>query len=58
MTGWRIGFGAGPKALIAAMTVVQSQISSGASSVSQAAALAAFHGGLDYRSRLISNGVT
>ena len=41
MTGWRIGFGAGPQALIAAMTVVQSQISSGASSVSQAAALAA-----------------
>ncbi|AUW09334.1 aminotransferase class I/II-fold pyridoxal phosphate-dependent enzyme [Klebsiella michiganensis] len=48
MTGWRIGFGAGPKALITAMTVVQSQISSGASSVSQAAALAAFNGGLDF----------
>ncbi len=30
------------------MTVVQSQISSGASSVSQAAALAAFNGGLDF----------
>jgi aspartate aminotransferase len=48
MTGWRIGFAAGPQALIAAMTVVQSQISSGASSVSQAAALAAFNGGLDF----------
>ncbi|QGY33136.1 aminotransferase class I/II-fold pyridoxal phosphate-dependent enzyme [Pantoea cypripedii] len=48
MTGWRIGFGAGPKALITAMTVVQSQISSGASSVSQAAALAAYNGGLDF----------
>lgn len=48
MTGWRIGFGAGPKDLITAMTVVQSQISSGASSVSQAAALAAYTGGLDF----------
>ncbi|HHQ5723329.1 TPA: aminotransferase class I/II-fold pyridoxal phosphate-dependent enzyme [Klebsiella variicola subsp. variicola] len=48
MTGWRIGFGAGPKALIAAMAVVQSQISSGASSVSQAAALAAWGGKLDF----------
>ncbi|CAI1217436.1 aminotransferase class I/II-fold pyridoxal phosphate-dependent enzyme [Serratia ficaria] len=48
MTGWRIGFGAGPRALITAMTVVQSQISSGASSVSQAAALAAWRGELDF----------
>ncbi|WP_034915802.1 aminotransferase class I/II-fold pyridoxal phosphate-dependent enzyme [Erwinia sp. 9145] len=48
MTGWRIGYGAGPKTLITAMTVVQSQISSGAGSVSQAAALAAFNGGLDF----------
>jgi len=48
MTGWRIGFGAGPKALISAMTVVQSQISSGASAVSQSAALAAWRGNLDF----------
>ena len=48
MTGWRIGFCAGPQALITAMTVVQSQISSGASSVSQAAALAAWRGELDF----------
>jgi aspartate aminotransferase len=48
MTGWRIGFGAGPKALTTAMTVVQSQATSGASSVGQAAALAAFEGGLDF----------
>lgn len=48
MTGWRIGFGAGPKDLINAMIVVQSQISSGASSVSQAAALAAYNGGLNF----------
>jgi len=47
MTGWRIGYGAGPKALIAAMTTVQSQISSGACSVSQAAATAALSGPQD-----------
>ena len=48
MTGWRIGFGAGPLVLANAMTVVQSQSTSGASSVGQAAALAAFDGGLDF----------
>ncbi|WP_019579459.1 aminotransferase class I/II-fold pyridoxal phosphate-dependent enzyme [Pseudomonas mandelii] len=48
MTGWRIGFGAGPQALTHAMTVVQSQSTSGASSVGQAAALAAFEGGLGF----------
>lgn len=48
MTGWRIGFGAGPTALIDAMVVVQSQNSSGASAVSQGAAVAAFNGGLDF----------
>ncbi|KPG96168.1 aminotransferase class I/II-fold pyridoxal phosphate-dependent enzyme [Pseudomonas sp. RIT-PI-r] len=48
MTGWRIGFGAGPQVLTEAMTVVQSQSTSGASSVGQAAALAAFDGGLDF----------
>ena len=48
MTGWRIGFGAGPQALTSAMAVVQSQSTSGASSVGQAAALAAFDGGLDF----------
>ncbi|UFH48129.1 aminotransferase class I/II-fold pyridoxal phosphate-dependent enzyme [Pseudomonas sp. KNUC1026] len=48
MTGWRIGFGAAPAVLIKAMTVVQSQAASGASSVSQAAALAAFDGGLGF----------
>ncbi|RWR00955.1 aspartate aminotransferase [[Pantoea] beijingensis] len=48
MTGWRIGYGVGPTALVQAMTVVQSQNSSGASSVSQAAAVAAFNGGLAF----------
>lgn len=44
MTGWRIGYGAGPNELISAMTKVQSQISSGACSVAQAAAVAALSG--------------
>ncbi len=44
MTGWRIGYGAGPRELIAAMTKVQSQISSGACSIAQAAAAAALNG--------------
>ncbi|WP_223481597.1 MULTISPECIES: aminotransferase class I/II-fold pyridoxal phosphate-dependent enzyme [unclassified Pseudomonas] len=48
MTGWRIGFGAGPQLLTSAMAVVQSQSTSGASSVGQAASLAAFDGGLDF----------
>lgn len=41
MTGWRIGFGAGPAALIRAMAVMQSQTTSNPASVSQAAAIAA-----------------
>ncbi len=44
MTGWRIGFGVGPAALIAAMTNLQGASTSGATSVAQAAALAALSG--------------
>lgn len=44
MTGWRIGWGIGPAPLIRAMTVIQGQSTSGACSVSQAAALAALRG--------------
>jgi aspartate aminotransferase len=44
MTGWRIGYAAGPKALITAMTTVQSQSTSNPCSVSQAAAVAALGG--------------
>lgn len=47
MTGWRIGYGAGPAALIRAMAVVQSQSTSCPSSVSQAAAIAALNGPQD-----------
>jgi aspartate aminotransferase len=41
MTGWRIGWGAGPLALVKAMEVIQSQVSSGPSSIGQAATAAA-----------------
>jgi aspartate aminotransferase len=54
MTGWRIGFGAGPQTLTNAMAVVQSQSTSGASSVGQAAALAAFTGGLGFLSEQVA----
>ena len=44
MTGWRLGYGAGPAPLIAAVNKLQSQMSSCPSSVSQAAAAAALSG--------------
>ncbi len=47
MTGWRIGWGIGPEPLINAMIAVQGQLTSGACSVSQAAALAAITGDID-----------
>ncbi len=51
MTGWRIGYAAGPADLIAAMETLQSQSTSNASSVSQAAALAALNGDHGFRGR-------
>ena len=44
MTGWRIGYAAGPETLISAMKTVQSQSTSNPCSVSQAAAVAALDG--------------
>ena len=44
MTGWRIGYAAGPEALIAAMRKVQSQTTSNPCSISQWAALKALEG--------------
>lgn len=48
MTGWRIGYGAGPKELIGAMAKLQSQSTSNPCSISQYAALAALTGPQDY----------
>ncbi|AGH98334.1 pyridoxal phosphate-dependent aminotransferase [Micavibrio aeruginosavorus] len=44
MTGWRIGYAAGPKELIKAMGGIQSHSTSNPSSISQAAAVAALNG--------------
>jgi aspartate aminotransferase len=44
MTGWRIGYAAGPEELIRTMSKVQSQSTSGACTISQAAATAALDG--------------
>lgn len=48
MTGWRIGFGTGPGWLIEAMEKLQGQQTSGASTISQHAALAALTGPRDF----------
>jgi aspartate aminotransferase len=48
MTGWRIGYAAGPKELIKAMGVIQSQSTSNPSSISQAAAVEALNGPQDF----------
>ncbi len=48
MTGWRIGFGTGPRWLLEAMEKLQGQQTSGASSISQQAALAALTGPQDF----------
>ncbi|MCW5748174.1 MAG: pyridoxal phosphate-dependent aminotransferase [Alphaproteobacteria bacterium] len=48
MTGWRIGYGAGPQQLVSAMVTVQSQSTSNASSISQAASVAALNGPTDF----------
>jgi aspartate aminotransferase len=47
MTGWRIGLAAGPRPIIRAMTDVQSQVTSNASSIAQWAAVEALTGPQD-----------
>ncbi|WP_076865943.1 pyridoxal phosphate-dependent aminotransferase [Bradyrhizobium mercantei] len=44
MTGWRVGYGAGPRALITAMNLIQGQTSSHTSTISQYAATEALSG--------------
>src|SRR5450432_2445849 len=44
MTGWRIGYCGGPKAIIAAMATIQGQSTSNASSISQRASTVALNG--------------
>jgi aspartate aminotransferase len=48
MTGWRIGYAAGPKDIIKAIGKIQSQSTSNPSSISQAAAVEALNGTQDF----------
>lgn len=48
MTGWRIGYAAGPEKLIKAMDMVQGQQTSGACSIAQWAAVEALNGTQDF----------
>ena len=48
MTGWRIGYAAGPKHIIKAIGKIQSQSTSNPSSISQAAAVEALNGKQDF----------
>ena len=48
MTGWRIGYAAGPDVLMKAMDMVQGQQTSGACSISQWAAVEALNGPQDF----------
>ncbi len=51
MTGWRVGYAAGPVDLIKAMNKVQSQSTTHTASISQAAAVAALNGPHDFIAR-------
>ena len=48
MTGWRIGYAAGPENLITAIRKIQSQSTSNPSSISQAASVVALNGPMDF----------
>ncbi|MEP6888975.1 MAG: pyridoxal phosphate-dependent aminotransferase [Nitrospirales bacterium] len=53
MTGWRIGYAAGPQALIAAMANIQSQSTSNPTSISQKAAVAALRDGAPFTQHML-----
>ncbi|WJD65159.1 pyridoxal phosphate-dependent aminotransferase [Pseudomonas kurunegalensis] len=67
MTGWRVGYAAGPKALIAAINKMQSQSVTSVCGVAQAAAVAALEGDQEFvtssaatfarRAKIISDGL-
>jgi aspartate aminotransferase len=54
MTGWRIGYAAGPAWLIAAIDTLHSQSTSNPSSIGQAAAVGALKGGTDFMAEWIA----
>ncbi|MCP4698182.1 MAG: pyridoxal phosphate-dependent aminotransferase [Gammaproteobacteria bacterium] len=53
MTGWRIGYAAGPKILIAAMKKIQSQSTSNPTSIAQYAAVAALEGDQSFITKMV-----
>ncbi len=53
MTGWRIGYAAGPKELITAMANIQSQSTSNPCSISQKAAVAAIRHGAPFTKHMV-----
>lgn len=55
MTGWRIGYVAGPSDLIKAITNIQSHMTSNICSITQFAALAALTQGNDFHKKMISS---
>lgn len=54
MTGWRIGYAAGPKELITAMANIQSQSTSNPTSISQKAAVAALRGTQAFTAQMVA----
>ncbi len=54
MTGWRIGYAAGPAKVIGAMKKIQSQSTSNPASISQAAATAALNGSQDCVAEMVT----
>ncbi len=53
MTGWRIGYAAGPKPIIRAMTDIQSQVTSNPASIAQWAAVEALTGAQDEIAKMV-----
>ena len=53
MTGWRIGYAAGPKTIIRAMTDIQSQVTSNPASIAQWAAVEALTGPQDEIAKMV-----
>ncbi len=53
MTGWRIGYAAGPRAIIRAMTDMQSQVTSNPASIAQWAAVEALTGPQDEVAKMV-----
>jgi len=54
MTGWRLGWAAGPKEVISAMTKIQSQSTSNPCSITQKAAVEALRGSQEFQPKMVA----